>query len=104
MRNLPENMQKQAIKKHAIKIEKIDNVATVACNIMAGDEIKIDNSVIKALEDIPMGHKIAIIPIKKGDVVTKYGEPIGKATINIDKGQWVHVHNLIGLRGRNANA
>lgn len=32
--------------------------------------------------------------------VIKYGEIIGKASVEIRKGQHVHVHNLESLRGR----
>jgi (2R)-sulfolactate sulfo-lyase subunit alpha len=43
---------------------------------------------------IPIGHKVALIDIKKGDTVWKYGQDIGKAVANIGKGEHVHVHNL----------
>ncbi len=48
----------------------------------------------KSAMDIPIGHKIALIDIKKGDTVWKYGEDIGKAVADIKKGEHVHVHNL----------
>lgn len=43
---------------------------------------------------IPMGHKVAIMPIKAGEMVIKYGQPIGHATCDIKAGEWVHSHNL----------
>ncbi len=43
---------------------------------------------------IPYGHKIALSDIKKGDYVIKYGFPIGRAKVDIEKGEWVHSHNL----------
>lgn len=43
---------------------------------------------------IPMGHKIALRPIKAGEMVIKYGQPIGHATTDIKPGDWVHSHNL----------
>lgn len=45
-------------------------------------------------EAIARGHKIALCDIKKGDLVVKYGAPIGRATEDIAKGEWVHSHNL----------
>jgi altronate dehydratase len=48
----------------------------------------------KCNQDVPFGHKIAIQDIKKGDKIVKYGEPIGSATQNIKKGDWVHTHNV----------
>jgi len=49
---------------------------------------------LKALKDIPLGHKIALVDFKPGDTVTKYGEDIGKVVASIKKGDHVHVHNL----------
>ena len=44
--------------------------------------------------DIPIGHKVALKALKKGDTVIKYGEDIGKMVADIGKGEHVHVHNL----------
>ena len=38
--------------------------------------------------------------VKKGDVVYKYGEIIGIATVDIKTGDYVHVHNIESTRGR----
>ena len=43
---------------------------------------------------MPAGHKIALADIKKGEKVIKYGYPIGVATQDIKKGDFVHTHNL----------
>ena len=40
------------------------------------------------------GHKYALSPIKKGEFVIKYGNPIGRATKDIAVGEHVHTHNL----------
>jgi (2R)-sulfolactate sulfo-lyase subunit alpha len=55
-----------------------------------------DNSSFKfkSRMDVPIGHKIALQDIKKGDTVWKYGHDIGKAVANIRRGEHVHVHNL----------
>ena len=57
---------------------------------------KRDNvGVLKAPQgDVPAGHKIALADIKKGEKVIKYGYPIGVATQDIKKGDFVHTHNL----------
>jgi (2R)-sulfolactate sulfo-lyase subunit alpha len=49
---------------------------------------------IKAADDIPLGHKIALKDLKKGETVLKYGYDIGKAVAAIGKGRHVHVQNL----------
>lgn len=43
---------------------------------------------------VPIGHKIALADIKSGDTVWKYGQDIGRAVADIQKGEHVHVHNL----------
>ncbi len=40
------------------------------------------------------GHKTAVCDIQKGEDIIKYGFPIGKATEDIGKGEWVHSHNM----------
>lgn len=45
-------------------------------------------------ELIPAGHKYALQDIAQGEYVIKYGEIIGRATKNINKGEWVHTHNV----------
>ena len=40
------------------------------------------------------GHKYALIDIKEGENVIKYGSPIGHATCDIAKGEHVHTHNV----------
>ena len=49
---------------------------------------------LKSKMDVPIGHKVALTDIKKGDTVLKYGQDIGKAVADIKKGEHVHVHNL----------
>lgn len=40
------------------------------------------------------GHKFALCDIPEGEQIIKYGYPIGIATADIKKGEWVHSHNL----------
>ncbi|MCC6681878.1 MAG: UxaA family hydrolase [Phycisphaeraceae bacterium] len=49
---------------------------------------------VKALMDIPLGHKIALCAFKPGDTVIKYGVDIGKVVAPVKAGEHVHVHNL----------
>ena len=44
--------------------------------------------------DVPIGHKIALVDIKAGDTILKYGQDIGKAVVDIGKGEHAHVHNI----------
>ena len=49
---------------------------------------------VKALDDIPLGHKIALKNIKNDETVVKYGHDIGRAVAPIALGRHVHVHNV----------
>ncbi len=49
---------------------------------------------LEALDDVPIGHKIALGDLKSGDTAIKYGEDIGKFVADVKKGSHVHVHNL----------
>ncbi|HBN04179.1 MAG TPA: altronate hydrolase, partial [Bacteroidales bacterium] len=79
--------------KDFIRINTSDNVV-VALNEINKGIILDDIEATKILEDIKPGHKIATEDICKGENIVKYGYPIGHATENIKKGQWVHTHNI----------
>ena len=49
---------------------------------------------LKAEDDIPIGHKVALQVLKKGDTVIKYGEDIGRMIADVGVGEHVHVQNL----------
>ena len=59
-------------------------------------EIKINekDNVAVQLEGELNGHKVALIDIKKGENVVKYGYPIGHALEDIKAGEHVHTHNI----------
>lgn len=69
---------------------KVGNVASYKVN----DEVK----KVSIIQDIPIYHKFAIVNVKAGDLVYKYGQVIGKATEDIKVGQHVHTHNIISIR------
>ncbi len=92
---------------HKILIHHVkDNVGVAIQDIKMGEKVighyldgKKENIVeIEALTDIPLGHKVALKDISKGEVIIKYGEIIGEATMDIKKGQHVHVHNIKSRR------
>jgi altronate dehydratase len=51
-------------------------------------------------EPVPLGHKISLRAIRKGDPVLKYGAAIGVASRDIPAGAHVHIHNLSSDRAR----
>ena len=87
-----------------IVINPKDNVGMAAMDLQKGQEIKIEadgNTVVIILQsNINFGHKAAIKDIKKGSPIYKYGEEMGVAIEDISLGEHVHVHNVVGQRGR----
>ena len=77
-----------------------DNVLTCTLDIKKGQNLDFEGTMIQAASDIPAYHKIARVFIKAKEKVYKYGEVIGIASIDIQPGEHVHVHNLEGKRGR----
>ncbi|MDR1827449.1 MAG: UxaA family hydrolase [Methylobacteriaceae bacterium] len=89
------------MKANAIMVDAKDNVATVVEPISKGADIhyfvKGELVDLKASEDIPANHKIALAGIKTGEHVIKYGETIGAATRDIPVGAWVSHENIVSL-------
>lgn len=81
---------------NAIHLNQLDNVAIALKSLKKGD-VALGVTVI---EDIGVGHKFATADIKKGEPVIKYASHIGIASCDIKAGEWVHVHNIEGERGR----
>jgi (2R)-sulfolactate sulfo-lyase subunit alpha len=62
---------------------------------LSGWQMDTDETIeIEVLDDIPLGHKIALGDIADGDTILKYSHDIGKAVATIGKGGHVHVHNM----------
>jgi len=49
---------------------------------------------IRAQNDIPIGHKLAIRALAAEETVIKYGVDIGRAVAPIEIGEHAHVHNI----------
>ena len=49
---------------------------------------------VKATQDIPIGHKVALKDMAVGDTVRKYAVDIGKVVASIRAGEHAHVHNI----------
>jgi hypothetical protein len=83
--------------KSCFQVSPEDNVATMLCDIGAGDEVTVQGSGsvrrLAARETIRFGHKLALEQILKGDPIVKYGVSIGFATASAQPGEWIHLHN-----------
>ncbi|MBU2646995.1 MAG: UxaA family hydrolase [bacterium] len=80
--------------------EKADTVGVATVDIKQGETAQglyMDSQeavTVKALQDIPLGHKIAMKDHKVEDTVYKYGYDIGRIVANVKVGEHVHIHNL----------
>lgn len=73
-----------------IRLNPADNVAVCTRSLNAGevsDELTVCN-------DVPRGHKIALLDIAAGEPVRKYAQVIGYASQDIKRGEHVHLHNM----------
>ena len=73
-----------------VVIEKITPNQECSCWIMENDK----SVKIQSKNEIPLGHKIAMVDLKEGDTILKYGHDIGEVVSPIKKGDHVHVHNV----------
>ncbi len=78
-----------------------DNVGVVVIDLTKKDQeyscwiMESDKTVkIQSINNISLGHKIALKDLKEGDTILKYGHDIGKVVASIKKGDHVHVHNV----------
>lgn len=83
-----------------LQIHPDDTVAVALDSIKAGSSVSVAGMRMVVLANIPFGHKVAIREMKADDWVIKYGEKIGVANRSINRGEYVHTHNLESSRGR----
>ena len=91
-------MSQAATKRTVLFLNAAYNIAVCLKDFNPGEVINQDGHTIKVLNSIPRGHKIATKSIAKNDGVIKYGERMGHATSNIQIGEHVHTHNVLGDR------
>ncbi len=73
-----------------VVIEKIIPNQNCNCWIMENDK----SVQIQSINEILLGHKIAMVDLNVDDTILKYGHDIGKVVKSIKKGEHVHVHNV----------
>jgi len=56
-----------------------------------------------ATDQIPAGHKFALVNIKQGEPIVKYGQIIGRAKKDIKQGEWVHTQNVVSHLDEDTN-
>jgi (2R)-sulfolactate sulfo-lyase subunit alpha len=86
---------------HFVVHEEGDSVGVVVVEgVKAGEELtgwimEGDKEIrVRARNDIPIGHKLAIRDLKANATVMKYGVDIGRSMAPIAVGEHAHVHNI----------
>lgn len=85
---------------HLLVHEQGDSVGVVVVEgLETGTDMLVcvthDNSTFRLTSEqaAPIGHKIALQDMTKGDTVFKYGEDIGVMIDDVKKGHHLHTHN-----------
>ena len=86
---------------HFVLHDAKDTVAVVVVEgVKAGTELsgwimdENKSTAVMARQDIPIGHKVALVDMKPGDTVWKYGIDMGKVVAPIKAGEHAHVQNI----------
>ncbi|MEM5289048.1 UxaA family hydrolase [Paraburkholderia sabiae] len=76
-----------------LRLHAHDNVAIARSPLRAGQQLA-EFEGLTVADEIPAAHKLALVPLRRGDAVRRYGQVIGYVKKDIDPGQHVHTHNL----------
>ena len=77
-----------------LRLRSDDTVGVMTGARPAGAEIVVGDLVVRLVDDVPAGHKVALADVPTGGQVRKYNQVIGVATRPIHIGEHVHSHNL----------
>jgi altronate hydrolase len=78
-----------------IHLHPQDSVAVARRALSAGIELEDGSVRLTVRQAIPPGHKVALVGVRAGQPVRKYGQIIGFASAPIEPGDHVHTHNLV---------
>lgn len=77
-----------------LHVHERDNVIVTLKGFEAGESISHGTVTVTLNQKVPVGHKVALRPIKQGENIIKYGFPIGRAKEKVEAGDWIHTHNV----------
>jgi len=77
-----------------MRLSPPDNVAVALRTLKAGETLTLDGATLVIRRNIAVGNKLAARAIAKGELIVKYGCPIGTATSAIDPGEHLHAGNV----------
>lgn len=88
---------------------KGDTVAVAVRDLVRGPAVggylaSTETVTVELLAAVPLGHKLALVDMSDGEDVIEYGVRIGRATTDIRRGDYVHVHNIGSARWHSSAA
>ena len=92
------------MKKGILLHDADDDVGVAAMDLKAGEEVQAVTlegtpvTPIQLVDDVPLGHKVAMRDMLVKKHIIEYGREIGYASAAISVGAHVHVHNIKSLR------
>jgi (2R)-sulfolactate sulfo-lyase subunit alpha len=92
------------MKKGVLLHDATDDVGVAVMDLKAGEEVEAVTlegkliTQIKLVENVPLGHKVAMRDMASKKHILEYGRAIGYTVSPIAAGQHVHVHNIQSLR------
>lgn len=79
---------------HFVLLHPDDNVIVCCSDASQEQSIEIAGKHLILQSAIQVGHKVAVLPIARGQKIIKYGVSIGSATRDIQVGEHVHLNNV----------
>lgn len=76
-----------------IKIHALDNVAVALRDVEQGEAVTAGGVTVTLPQPVARGHKFALYGIAPGEMIVKYGLPIGHALVAIAPGEHIHSQN-----------
>jgi hypothetical protein len=60
--------------REVIRLHASDLVGVALCDLRPGAMMTVDGQMVRVADPVPLGHKIALVPIAKGKRMRKYGQ------------------------------
>jgi altronate hydrolase len=90
-------LEAAAASRAVLHLDPRDDVAVALTALAPGMRIEAGGHLVELREAIPDGHKLALRDMAAGEIVRKFGWPIGILTAAVRAGEHVHSHNLATL-------
>lgn len=82
------------MQKKAIKVNSTDNVVVALVDLSSNEKVIVDGVEYLITKDTKAKHKFAATNLKEGDSIFMYGIIVGKAVLNIEKGEVITTENV----------